>query len=115
MRFDNLELVKEYPNWFLNKTKALRVYRTSEKDKYGKVLSYRYHIGYPEEFIKPFCPLIETTPFWGEQHWTEIDGFWLWWTVIVTKDNKYPINELNKDNLFRRNSFARCLEFLQKG
>ncbi len=116
--FHKLKMVKEYPGWFLKRTKPLRVYRSSDTDKSGKV-TYRYHFGFPVEFIKPFCPLIESTPFWGEQHWAEQDGFWLWWTP-VTSDAKNPLpldelnKELNRDLAFRRKAFMGCLDFYRK-
>ena len=115
MLFENLELVKEYPGFFLRRTKPLKVYRTHEVAKSGKPTSYRYHFGYPEELVKPFCPLLETTPFWGEAHWTEVDGFWLWWTSITAPNTDYPSPDvLNKENDFRRRYLSKCLDFYSR-
>lgn len=110
MQFENLELVKEYPGIFLKGTKSLRIYKSKGKDDD----QYRWHFGYPKEFIKPFCPLIETTPFWGEQHWTEQDGFYIWWLMIMTDTPDLPIEELNKENNNRYKTFAHAFDFLRK-
>jgi len=115
MLFDNLELVKEYPGQFLKQTKPLRIYRSHDASKKGKTTSYRYHFGYPKELVEPFCPLLEATLYWGEPHWTEIDGFWLWWTSITVKaTDYYPLEAINKENGFRRHAFSQCLDFYRR-
>lgn len=114
MLFENLELIHEYPGWFLQRTKPLRIYKTTSTNKDG-TKSYRLHFGYPEEFIKPFCPLIESTPFWGEQHWTEHEGFWVFPSQIALgSPDEYPVEKLNKENAWRRDSFAKVLDFYQR-
>jgi hypothetical protein len=114
MEFENLEMVKEYPKWFLNRTLPLRVYRTHDEPKKGEKITYRWHFGYPEKVIKPFCPLIETTIYWGEPHWTEHEGFWLWWLPFTTESKELPMKELNEANGWRRRSLGECLKFLQR-
>lgn len=114
MEFDNLEMVKEYPGWFMKGTLPLRIYCTHDEPKNEEKIAYRWHFGYPKKFIKIFCPLIETTPFWGEQHWTEQEGFYLWWIPTVTNTKELPLKELNDWANWRRRSFGNCLDFMKR-
>lgn len=115
-KFDNLELYKEYPGWFMGGRKSLRLYRTCEVDADGNITSYRWHFGYPDTLVRPVCPLLETTLYWGEQHWYETDdGYWLWWLPIVTKDKDYfPKEELNRETDWRRRSMGKVINFFTK-
>ena len=70
MIFKNLEMVKEYPDWFLNKTLSLRIYRTHDKPKKGEKICYRWHFGYMEckeckkLVMEPlFCRLVRECPY----------------------------------------------------
>lgn len=111
--FDKLELVVHKDNIISGK-EPIRIYRTTTQDKDG-ITTYRYHIGFPEKVVKILCPLLETTPYWGEQHWKEIDGFWLWWTAITGKGgDDAPFDKLNRELDWRLKSANKVLQWLRK-
>ena len=87
-QFDNLKLYSEYPTMLSGK-RPLRIYTSGFRE--GKV---RWHFGFQESMVKPVRQLLETTPFWGEQHWTEQDGFWVYWTTCCTPEGEFPQKEL---------------------
>jgi len=88
MKFDNLKLYREYPTMISGK-EPLRLY-TSDFEN-GEV---RWHFGFPERMVKPVHELLESTPFWGESHWTEQDGFWVYWLTCCSKEEEFPAEEL---------------------
>lgn len=110
MKFNTPIFVKEFTNHLSGKYNLMLYY---SKETHG----YRWHFGYPEELVKPLIPLLEATCFWGEQHWTEIDGYCLYWLPIVTE-----IFELNEDLLkhLRREDqslmslYNQCFEYLKR-
>jgi len=103
----NPKLQKEYPKFLSNKW-DLRIYYTVEED------FYRFHFGFPENLVKPLCPLLECSPYWGEQHWIEVDGFWLWWLPYREKTNKPKKEKLNSWLKFYLSQYNMCLRFLTK-
>lgn len=110
MKFEKPQLVKECPKILVNKY-SLRVYKTKESDN-----KWRWHFGFPKELVEPLCPLLESTPYWGEQHWYEDeDDFWLWWLFEKTKTIKPPIKKLCFWLKWHTNMYNRCLSFLKKG
>jgi len=88
MQFDNLKLYREYPT-ILSGKKPLRIYTTDFRDK-----KVRWHFGFPKSMVEPVRQLLETTPFWGEQHWTEQDGFWVYWLTCCSQKDEFPVKEL---------------------
>lgn len=108
MNFSNLQLIAEYPK-MINGKYPFRLYSTDEEN--GKI---RYHFGWPEFIIKPFLPLLETTLYWGEPHWTEQDGFYIYWLPIVSEQNNPNWKELNKLMKFQFRSFNECLQLTIK-
>jgi hypothetical protein len=109
MDFNNLELVKEYPNFIKDKY-PFRLYRSQEKAG-GR---YKYHLGFPEGLVKPMCFMLETTPYWGEVHWKEIDGFYLWWTTTFSDTKEPPLRELNRELKWRISVANDCIHFLKR-
>ncbi len=109
MDFKNLEFVKEYPTIIAGKY-PLRLYRSRE----GVKANYRYHFGFPEGMVKPICTILECTPFWGEEHWKEVDGFWLWWLTIMSETEDIPSVELNRDLAWRISSINNVNRFYRK-
>lgn len=106
-KFSNLELVKEYPTMLMGKF-PLRLYRSKDtKDSF-----YRYHFGFPEKIVKPLSVMLETTPYWGEQHWDIIDGFWIWWLAITSEGIEVPNEKLNSELKWRLNSANKCRALL---
>ena len=103
----DFEFVKEFPNIISGKI-TIRLYRSPAR--YHK---YNYHVGFPKEFIETLCPLIEASPYWGEQHWREEDGFWIWWTRVMTDDEELPVCELQKVLEFKIDSLNKVVDFLR--
>lgn len=91
--FESLTLYKTYKKLLNNKWDVC-LYYTIEKRQ--KETAYRWHFGFPEKIIKPFLPLLETTPYWGEQHWKEIDEFYLYWLTSVTEKPEPEIDRLER-------------------
>jgi len=108
-KFNNLELIKEYKN-FLSEKWDFRVYRSFENSN-G---IYYFHFGFPEKIVKPLCPILECSPYWGTTHWKEIDGFWLWFSCYTSK-NKIPEKEkLTQWLKFFLNHYNMCFRFCSK-
>jgi len=110
MDFKNLELIKQYDNIISNK-EPVRLCKSKE----GNTLPFRYHLGFPERIISPLCPLLETTVYWGETHWREEDGFWIWQTPLTGKNEDIPYNNLNRELSWRIGAANQALRFLKKG
>lgn len=115
--YDDFELIKTFKTIIAEKF-PLRLYRSRfyPTDINKPIEKYRYHFGFPEALVKPICLLLETTLFWGEEHWKEEDGFWIWWlTIIGGANDKLPFKALQKqlDRMLKsRNS---VIKFLKKG
>jgi len=106
-----MNLVKEYPDG-VGPNIPLRLYWTIEKDSDDNIY-YRWHFGYPEKFIKPLCPVIESSPYWGEVHWAEIDGFWVWWLSVTTTTPEIPKEKVNFWYRFYGRMFNMCVNYLR--
>jgi hypothetical protein len=107
--FENPVLIKVFENHISGKF-ALRLYQT-ERDK-----RYRWHFGYPKEIIDPLLPLLETTPYWGERHWAEHEGFYLYFLYVLTggKDvNAEIMRELNREDKSLMGLYNDCLSILK--
>jgi hypothetical protein len=115
MNFDSFELVKQYDNMIVGKY-PLRLYRSRfmPDDTEKPIESYRYHLGFPKKLIAPFCPLIESTPFWGEQHWTEHEDFYVWWTMITEGIDVIPYDRLDKEVDWRIKTWNKVLAFYKR-
>lgn len=114
MSFDDLELVKEFPK-ILCGTKPLRVYRSRSfpVDTDKPIEKWRYHFGFPTELVLPLSILLETSPYWGDRHWHEEDGFRLWRLTIVG-DLKPPWDKLNRELSRRMKSYNSVLAWMRK-
>jgi len=106
MEFDKFELIKEYPDMIAGKS-SLRVYRSFDEKR------YRYHFGFEENFIRPFCPMVECGPYWGEQHWKEDDGYWIWFTAVLKNDTEFPNKDLERELDFKIKSLNWVLQFFR--
>lgn len=106
-RDEEIFFVKEYPT-ALGGKKPVRIYRSRTGEQ------WRWFLGFPEEAVKPLCPLLETTPYWGEQHCGEHDGFWLWWTTTVTTDDAVPVQKLNGHLKWMTRAATTCLDLCAK-
>jgi hypothetical protein len=89
--YGNPVLAKEFVS-HLNGKYNLRLYYTPAKADERR---FRWHFGYPEQIIKYLLPLLETTPFWGDQHWLELDGYYVYVLHVVTDTNGLTVNLLN--------------------
>ena len=113
---EKLEFIKEFTNVISNKF-SVRVYRNrfNPTDLTKPITEYRYHFGFPKELIEPIALLLETTCYWGEQHWKEEDNCFIYWTTIVEKaDKNAPIERLKKEICRFIDSANNCLSFLRK-
>lgn len=113
---DPITLLKEYKNFLFGKL-PLRIYtsRFSPTDESKPIEKWRYHFGFPEEVVKPLSLLLETTVAWGEKHWKEHEGFWIWWLTVTGRlGADVPWKKLQRDLDFRINSFNRVLRFYQR-
>ena len=110
---NSLELVFEKER-FICERLPLRMYRSrfSPEDLKKPIEKWRYHFGFPEGLVKPVAQLLETTIAWGEKHWKEHEGFWIWWLAISGKEP--PWDKLKRDLEFRISSYNRILKFYQK-
>jgi len=108
----NLKLVKEYPDG-VGPNIPLQLYQTIEK-RSNDENHYRWHFEYPKNLIEPLCPLIESTPYWGEQHWTEVDGFWIWQLPFTTTTPEIPKEKINYWYKFYGQMFKMCINYLKK-
>ena len=111
MRFENLKLIKEYPKMISNKYPLRLYFSDFRKDESNKV---RYHFGWPKFIVKPLCPLLETTLYWGEEHWVEDGNFYIYWLPIISVEGEVPYDELNKMLKFQLGSFNQCLTTMTK-
>lgn len=103
----DIELVEEFPK-ALGRKLPIRVYRASDHDR------WRWFLGFPREAVKPLCPLLESSPYWGEIHCAEDGDFWLWWQMILTNSDEIPLKELNRALAYSLNLAQRCIETLDK-
>lgn len=104
-------LLKEFVNHISGKWN-LRVYYSLSHNKW-----YRWHFGYPKAIIDPLLPLLETTPFWGESHWCEIDGYYLYWLPILSESNEPNtdiVHKLNQEDSTMIAFYNDCLSILKK-
>jgi hypothetical protein len=112
--FGELEFIKEYPTLISGK-KPLRLYRTKTTDANGGLVdNYRYHFGFPKEVVELLCPMLETTLYWGERHWKEDGGFWIWWLMIVQEGTDVPVDKLNRELDWRMKYASKCLQWLAR-
>ena len=113
MKFDDFEPFEEYPTILMGKF-PFRVYRSrfmpTETDK--PITSYRYHFGFPKKLVEPICLLLETTVYWGEAHWHEHEGFWIWHTYITGRvDQAVPYKDLDRELASRIRQYNHCIEW----
>jgi hypothetical protein len=104
--FNEAVLIKEFVN-HMNGKYNLRVYYSEQGDR------YRWHFGYPKQIIDILLPLLETTPYWGEQHWCEIDDYYLYWLPITTttsQPNKELYKQLNREDKNLLNLYNSCTQ-----
>ena len=103
------KLYKEYPKFLRVKEDAsydLRIYTTQDE---GDNL-IRWHFGFPKIAVEPLLPLLETTLYWGEQHWTEDEGFYLWWLPIMTNSvDSFPKEKITRSLEFLIEQYNKCL------
>ena len=116
IQFDNFKFVKEFPTILAGKH-PLRLYRSrfSPDDPEKPIEKYRWHFGFPEKIVKPLCPLLEATPYWGETHWKEEDGFWIYWLHDISDISEEEIpSKLNKTLKLYLTSYNQVLRFFSK-
>lgn len=106
--------VKEFPTAISDKY-PVRVYYSKERDN-GKC--YRWFLGFQKKQVEPLCPLLESSPYWGEQHAAEeIDGekeFWIWWETELTESKDEIPKKLNRCLKFKLMMYNECMNFLGK-
>ena len=113
---DGFELIKTFDTIIAGKF-PLRLYRSrfSPTDLDKPIEEYRYHFGFPEKLVKPAALLLETTPYWGNKHWKEEDGFWIWWlTVTSNAKNGPPYKALNRRLDYMLHAYNNVVRFLRK-
>lgn len=93
----------------LGREVEIRVYSTPEGNR------RRWHFGFPKKLVSPLCPLLACTPYWGDAHWAERDGFWLWHTAIVSDSpelNAAVRERLTNELRFSLQALNQCSKFL---
>lgn len=110
---DGLELVWEKKNYLCGRI-TLRVYKSrfSPVDLKKPIEEWRYHFGFPREMVESLAMLLETSVYWGEKHWKEHEGFWLW--MLTVTGEKTPWNKLNRQLTFMVKSYNQVLRFYEK-
>ena len=114
---EDFALVCEKPNFLVGKY-PFRVYR-SRFSPIGKpdepATAWRYHFGFPKALVEPICRLLETSPYWGEAHWREHEGFWLWWLSVTGEADQPPPWEKLKGHLdFLLRAYNDCLALFHR-
>jgi hypothetical protein len=115
-QFDDFKFVKEYPTILAGKH-PLRLYRSrfSPDDLNKPIEKYRWHFGFPKNIVEPVGVLLETTPYWGEVHWKEEDGFWIYWLHDVSDASEEEIpSKLNKTLDFYLRSYNQVIGFYKR-
>ena len=114
MRFENLELVKEYPEMLWGKY-PFRLYQSDfGSGRYDNNLRWvRYHFGWPKFMVDPLLPLLETTLFWGNSHWCEEDDFYIYWEPSISIEGDIPFDELNRQMKYRISGYNKCLNMMK--
>jgi len=106
-----LVLVKEFKDVISNKY-SVRVYYAEDGNR------YRWFLGFPKEIVEPLCPLLECTPYWGEQHAAEeVDGeneFWIWWETELTESKDEIPKGMRRHLKFRLQMHNECVGFFNK-
>lgn len=107
--FDNLKQIFEQPNMISNKH-AVRIYITTEDDD-----NVRYHLGFPSAMLpEQVWLLAETEPYLGEKHWTEVDGFKIFWlSEVINKSQQLPVIALQRHIVFHINSIKTAVKFFK--
>jgi len=94
-----------------------RIYRTPEL-KVSPLQQPRWwwHFGFPEALVSSLCPLLECTPYWGDQHWAERDGYWIWATSVVSDSSELSAvqRKLNSELRLDLQSLNMCLSLFYK-
>jgi hypothetical protein len=115
MEFENFKFVKEYSTIIAGKH-PLRLYtsRFSPNELDKPIEKVRWHFGFPKKLVEPLCPLLETTPYWGEPHWKEDNDFWIYWLTDVSENDGTIPDKLNKTLTFYFNQYNKCLHWYQR-
>jgi len=79
---DTLDLCEERVDYF-GRELHFRIYNSRDLDSSGRI---RWHFAFPEELVKDINDMLETEQFLGVPHWHKQDGYWFWWTMLVTED-----------------------------
>jgi len=116
LKFEDFKFVKEFPTIIVGKY-PLRLYRSrfSPDDLNKPIEKYRWHFGFPKFMVEPLCPMLEASPYWGETHWKEEDGFWIWWLTDISdaKEEMIP-DKLNKTLDFYFKSYNHVINFYKR-
>ena len=116
IKFDDFEFVKEYSTMLADKH-PLRLYRSrfNPNDLSKPIQEYRWHFGFPKTILpEPMLMLLETSPYWGEQHWKEEDGFYIYWLHDVSEKDEGIPKKLNKTLEFYLRSYNQVLNFYKR-
>lgn len=113
---DGFKLVRTFDTIIAGKL-PLKLYRSrfSPTDTDKPIEKYRYHFGFPEGLVKPIALLLETSPYWGDPHWKEEDGFWIWHLPVVGDGEEPPYKTLNRRLGYMLEAHNSVVRFLRKG
>jgi len=118
MEFPELEFVRDMPiHSDKGRQLVVKLYRSRHEpgDLSQPVQSYRWHFGFPKGLVEPIALLLETSPYWGEQHWCVRDDCWLWCTSCVSDASlPLPIQEILASLKFFLWSYNECRRIFVK-
>ena len=113
--FDDFKFVKEYPTIIAGKY-PLRLYtsRFSPNELDKPIEKVRWHFGFPKQVVQPLCPMLESSPYWGETHWKEDGDFWIWWLMDFSENDGIIPDKLNKTLEWYFKSYNQLLNWFKR-
>jgi len=115
MNRDSLTLHREYPDIIGSDAgdQPLRVYCTTET--YTGSKRVRWHFGFHKKLVEALCPLLESSPYWGEKHWAEDGDWWIWWCPYMTDPGEEPpFKDLNRWLSFLLKQHNTCYNLMKR-
>jgi hypothetical protein len=112
MEFTNLKLYREYPGHLCGKH-PVRLYTTDfSEDSPDKV---RWHVGWPKELLPDeFLQMLECDIYMFGSHWTEHEGFLIFWTMVCEPLEPFPSMQINRQLNYMVKSYNQVLNFFRK-
>lgn len=109
----NPEYIKQWDNSVRHGEKAIKIraYCSENLTNLEDRKHYIWYMAFPKDVIDPFMPIIETSPYFGDQHEFEINGFYLYAVFGWNSNNLSDvIKRLNSSLKFFIGAYKECVD-----